>query len=70
MCFSSVFQLIETMCTPVVTVGVYCMFASGMLGSDDNSYQHYLVPFYNRSGSVVSFWCFGKKKLIDTFSHH
>ena len=38
----AIFQLIETMCTPVIVVGVHCMFASGMLGLIDHSYQYCL----------------------------
>ena len=51
------------MCTPVVIVGVYCIFASGMLVLDDNIDQH----FGYLSGSVVNFWCFGTQKIINFF---
>ena len=57
------FQLIETMCTPVDTVGVYCMFASGMLVLDDNSYSHFLVSFW----VCCQVWSFAKTGCIIVF---
>ena len=64
MCFScSVFQLIETMCTPVDTVGVYCMFASGMLVLDDKSCSHFLVPFW----VCCQVWSFAKTSCLIFF---